>query len=390
MKLNLLAVFILAYGFIAAQPLLKTTYNSTDSGYKLLLNEHEAIQQNHVLNEKIIDLVDIYTIDSTYKRKTEVHRSYFFPIIRLFGVRWKTIKYTREKFVGTVSGASIPRKDAEHFTEYDVNFNLVPHLPGYLKLSHEAYLAQQKMFKSRKKTKGKEDKAPYILPSVEADTNNYQIHCECTPNSDSRTTLNNEFYPTIAPMSLEKHPNFGERHPTIGLYGPYILDCNHRCHPEIHPYEWYWWYDVNPQKQHSKNKRSWFIGFFRDVSNRFKHWSSSPRVGELSVPFIFPLDVEAKTISVEHIEYDNFDEAAILKLDVTEPTYGFFAESISFKVDGYQLTVNTNILIQNKGIRFYLSDVNIDNKNGYLTGKFNLAMAVTDIWTGKISFEYLN
>lgn len=386
MQNSLLLLFSLSILSLSAQENLRATYNPISEDYRLLLNNHSKIQNDELLNHRIVDLVEVYTTDSVYKRKTEVHRSYFFPIIRAFGVRWKTIKYTREKMVGIVKHSYIPGKDSEHFTEYDVNHDLVPKLDKYIDLSYEAYQAQLNMFKSKKKDV--KDKPPFIYPTENTDLTNYKIHCECTPNVDSRATLNNEFYPTIQPMNLEKHPNFGKRNPVVGLYGPFVLDCNHRCHPEIHPYEWFWWYDINPNKKHVENQKKWFVGFLRDVSNRFKHWSSSPRIGEASIPFIFPLDAVNKVIYVEHIEYDNFSEEDILKLEIEETTYNFSSEIINFKIDNNQISVVSNTLINDEGLRFYISNLNIDQENGYLTGKFNIAMAIRNVWAGSVSFEH--
>ena len=367
-----------------------TVTSSTDSAYLELMQSVEDIRDDDVMNERILDLVDVYTVDSIYARKTERHQVAGAQLARMVGVRWVTIRYTREKLVGTIHRQSISGK--EQFTEYDVNFDLVPHLDEYIQLAYDGYQAQLAKRKGLKKaeTKNKIGKPPFVYPDKNTDLTPYKIHCECTPNRDSREFLDDYFYPTIRPNSLTAHYNFGEPHPSVGLYGPFISDCNHRCHPEIHPYEWYWWLDVSPLKQHEANEKIWWVGFLRDVSNRFKHWSYSPRSGEIAIPFSFSTDHSSYSIHVDHQHFDAFSEEGISSINLPETTYSFNEIERSFQFDhsslsGHSLDVTSNFPITSSGVRYWIGDVNLDESAGIVTGKLHIAASVEDIYTLKVT-----
>ena len=44
------------------------------SPYDILFVDDEELKENPVLNETALDLVDVYLVDSTYKRRSERHR----------------------------------------------------------------------------------------------------------------------------------------------------------------------------------------------------------------------------------------------------------------------------------------------------------------------------
>ena len=97
------------------------------SPYDILFVDDEELKENPVLNETALDLVDVYLVDSTYKRRSERHRLFMVgAIIRIFGYRWQTIDRRRIKFVGTINSERIPGRDSDRFTEYDVNYDIYP------------------------------------------------------------------------------------------------------------------------------------------------------------------------------------------------------------------------------------------------------------------------
>ena len=388
------SVFLFAITMcLQAQRIDVPVVGGSSDPYQELLLPPAVVAADDVLNERIVDLVDVWTVDSTYTRKTAVHRSLFFPIVRMFGVRWKTVRYTREKYVGTVSHQRIPGADAERFTEYDVNFDPVAHLPHHRQLAHDGHVAQADMFKSRKRTRGRTDEEPFILPDEVRHPERYRIHCEVTPDGPSRTALNDLFYPTIAPMSTATHPNILQENPTIGLYGCFVLDCNHKCHPEIHPYEWFWWYDVRPQAN-VLDRRTWFVALFRDVSNRMKHWSSSPRVGQMRIPFVMPAAATGKTIDIEHLVYDGFVPDAMGRMDIPDDALDARRTERTLVLDSDALevypalTVRMNHAIDSDGIRMWLDHVAYDDRTGMLSGVLVLALSVEDVYTARITTSH--
>ena len=230
---------------LSAQPeMLKISSKAaTTAGYLKLMESNPDIRDNVVLNETLLDLVDVYLTDSIIKRKTERHRVIGGGIARMFGFRWQTINWKKEKFIGTTKGGPRISKE-ERLTEYDVNFNMTAHLKRYIDLAYQGYQRQKEIGKEKKK-KNYAD-VPYIYPSAETDLDRYDLHNELTPPRPFRPMLNEMFYPTARGTSLQQHPNFGEPEPTLGMFGAFVSDCNHSCHPEIHPYEWLWWLNLNP------------------------------------------------------------------------------------------------------------------------------------------------
>ena len=387
---HFILILFFPFSMLAQHTIEIETYNKVNPLYLKLLNDDDTIREDDVLNEQLLDLVKPYTIDSTYKRKTERHQMFGAAIFRWFGIRWKTIRYTREKYVGTVSRVSISSK--ELFTEYDVNFDVVPHLKTYIDLSYEAHMAQYKMSKSRKTRKRVgEGNPPFVYPDENTNLKPYKIHCEVTPLRAARVSLNEKFYPTVNANSIETHINFGQKQPSLGLYGPYILDCNHTCHPEIHPYEWIWWLDLNPNKTKAKKERIWWVGFLRDASKRFVHWSTTPRVGEISIPFIIKATADTAEINMAHQVFTGFDKEAFNKLSLPAGLSNFnFTEKVfTLKGEGLNIPIKftTNHPITAEGIAFYFDELNYDKETGYISGKLNLAMAVNDVYTTRVAFK---
>ena len=387
------AFFLAIATRLQAQRIEVPVVSGSSGPYQELLLPPAVVAADDVLNERIVDLVDVWTVDSTYTRKTEVHRSLFFPIIRMFGVRWKTVRYTREKFVGTTRYNRVPGADSERFTEYDVNYDLVPHLDHHRRTAHDGYQAMASMFKSRKRTRGREDEEPFVLPDEVRHPERYKLHCEITPDGPSRNALNDLFYPTIAPMNTTVHPNFLQEHPTIGLYGCFVLDCNHKCHPEIHPYEWFWWYDVRPEAN-VLDRRTWHVALMRDVSNRMKHWSSSPRVGQMRIPFVMPAAATGKTIDIEHLVYDGFVPDAMDRMDIPDHALDAQSTERTLVLDSEApevypaLTVRMNHAIASDGIRLWLDDVAYDDRTGMLSGVLVLALSVEDVYTARVTTSH--
>jgi hypothetical protein len=89
----------------------------------------------------------------------------------------------------------------------------------------------------------------------------------------------------------------------ICVYGPWIYDKGHCCHPEIHPAEQIWWSDPAP------HGRVYFLHLFCDESGRFwwrdqmddgtklKPWAEPPITGTFAIAF------EA-TVNAPAIQYE--------------------------------------------------------------------------------------
>lgn len=386
MKQFLILVLVSIPSLFFAQEVLSVKVSKLDNAALEHLNESTYFKENTYQNHVAVDLVEAYTVDSTFTRKFERHRVVGGGLIRLLGYSWKAVSLTRQKIVGWVNRTYLHDiNSAAQFTEYDINYDLIPTLPKYVDLAYDSYQLQFNMKKSKKKDQ--EGQAPFIYPAAGADMTNYRFHCENTPASKFRSLLNTVFYPVHRNNNLTKHHNFKDEHPVMGMYGVLTLDCNHNCHPEIHPYEWIWWLNLTEERS------SWNIGFMRDVSNRFKHWSTSPRTGQITLPFNFPLDAENWTLEFDHQLFSNFNEEGFLDLvlDASYQDFGALERTYTFDhplLKGRTLTVKSNLLIPYKSIQYALANLKIDESANSLSGQVKLVMSIEDLYTGELKMEY--
>lgn len=334
--------------------------------------------------EAVLDLVWARTVDSVYRRKRARHRVVGGALLPYFGVRWKSVRQTREQVVGQVVKQSISGK--ERFTEYDVNFNLVPHRDRSLEVVYAAYADQARMFKARGKVRkaGGPDQPPYIPPNPRRDPAPYKIHVECTPARDLRDTLNVVFYPTRHPHDLASHPNIGRSNPVFGVYGPMVLDCNHKCQPEIHPYEWIWWRDA-PAKPGAPSR--WSIGLLRDVSNRMQHWSSAPREGAIRIPVLLDFSAEdVVTLELEPGPRSAFSAEGLWRWTLPEQARSIRGTS-AWTFDhpalaGKWVELHTTDELPITAAWWWLEDAVWDADQGLLRAYLVMALSTQDAFTG--------
>lgn len=390
------SLFSFSQDYISVEALVSDSVNF-NAAY--LWEDREYIRNYPALNEQLVDMVDVWETDSIIKKKRERHRVFGAAIIPLFGYYWYPITKRKEKFVGTVKGeARVPGE--ERFTEYDVNFNMVPHLAPYIALAYVGHVEEKR--RNRKKSVEKVNKPPYTYPKTPKDIEKLHLHNECTPSVEHRKLLDSLFYPTIRPSTLATHPNFGEAGVTMGMYGPLVSDCNHECHPEIHPYEWIWWMDLNPAKDEPSQQVSevgWYIGLLRDVSNRMKHWSSSPRTGKISIPFFFAIEKENNNfvINLEHLVHDEF-YPEVLAEEIGEAAKGhnfnfteqlIYISSLAMPTQyPVKITLKTNKKLETEGVKFWISDVRVSKGEMIMSGEFNIALSVKNLYTARVGFSY--
>ncbi len=256
-------------------------------------DDSRDIGRDNLLNERLLDLVEVRSLDSLLGKRRIKHRFWGIRMPWLIGLRWERLDPAKRKFVGTC------RNDLHQYVfgssnEHDVNFDLVPHLPQYVDVLYRALDFQFGSGRSSlitdRRAKGR---ARDRLWRVR------RLHCECTPPYDHHRLLDSLVYPVLDGNTLVNHPNFREPKPSIGLYGPLVADCNHTCHPEIHPYEWLWWRDLHDAQ--SPGHQVWFALFLRDDSQRMKAWQKGPRLGEISLPLVFSLEKKEWLISIRHL-----------------------------------------------------------------------------------------
>ena len=139
-----------------AQEVLPVKLSKMDNPLLQHLNESSYFKENTYQNHEVVDLVEAYTVDSIFTRKFERHRVFGGGFIRLLGYRWKSVSQSREKIVGWVNRHYLHDIDKKaQFTEYDINYDLIPTLPHYIDLAYDTYQMQFGMKKSKKKKKEK-------------------------------------------------------------------------------------------------------------------------------------------------------------------------------------------------------------------------------------------
>ncbi len=379
---------------VSAQEILKvTSFSPTLEKWLLLTKDRQFIANHDSLNEELVDLVKAFAIDSVLPYKSQRHRvaatGWF---ISMLGYKWKALNMTKQKFVGTERDHIRVPGSPPYFTEYDVNFNLIPHTKKYIDLVWIGYEKQAK--RNRWKRIENLNEAPWIYPETLENISRYRMHCEITPPVYARAMLNEKFYPCISPNSSKEHHNIGTDHATFGMYGPFVADFNHTGHPEIHPYDWLWWYDTHPDRLTEKSQ-TWYFGFMKEASNRFRGWykKKEPRVGQIAVPFVFDLKNDTLKITLEHLVHDLFNSEGLAKLEgvpenasnlyFSEKNFGFENADLNGKMIQY-ITSNP---IRQEGLKTWFSDLNLDKEANLLTGYLNIGVSVDQLYNAKVSFE---
>ncbi len=374
-----------------------TAFKPITSDFKYLLLSNSAIADNDTINEKIVDLVNPMLLDSVIERKKQ-HLKILGAgwLIHFFGgYNWRAMSMNKQKFVGTVTRNTKNQK--EKFTEYDINFDLNFHLHKYMLRQFLAYDLQKEL--GRQDYRGKDYYKDYSAPPFVRDTNNidiklYRLHCELTPAGAFRSALNDKFYPTLPDGgSLKQHLNFGTDTPTMGFYGTICLDCNHSCHPELHPYEWAWWLNTGADTVTDKNK-TWLIGLFHESSNRMKKWSQNPMVGSIEIPFVMENASDngrVLHIGVEHLVYGKFRNDEMKNNSVPDGNI-----SVKQKTANVLFAINSSVTLpaeisfneslNTDALKYWFSDLSFDPRSNVLSGYLHFSTAVDDLYTTRITF----
>jgi hypothetical protein len=313
----LLLVTILLQTSLAQTTFTVSSFNRTGKEFKYLLLQNSQISANDTINEEILDLVEPQLTDSVVSRRKQHHRLFMVGwMIHAFGgYNWRTVDKHKQKFVGTSKHAG--RSGEIEYTEYDIKFHLQFHLNKYLHKNFEAYDLQKKYHRQDVRPSHRTN---YKVPPFVRDTNDisikqYGLGCELTPPHPYIAPLHYLFFPTLPKGGgLKEHANFGDDHPSLGVYGTWCLDCNHNCHPEMHPYEWIWWLNVNDDDMNTD--KTWLVGLFHEGSNRFKNWSKNPMTGSIKIPFACRTQGGFdNVIVIDHLVYHRFKDDNLSDLE---------------------------------------------------------------------------
>ena len=371
-----------------------SSHNETPEAFKYLLLSNSAISKNDTINEKILDLVNPLLLDSVIEKKKQHHKVFIVGwFIHAFGgYNWRAVSMEKEKFVGTAHRNS--RSSEEEYTEYDINFDLSFHLKKYLWRAFDGYDLQKKIHRQDIRPSHKRDYtlSPFVRDTYNIDILNYRIHCELTPDRKFRKQLHGVFYPTQPGMTLKDHPNFGTDNPSMGFYGTYCLDCNHSCHPELHPYEWVWW--LKATDSDTAIEKTWLLGVFHEGSNRLKNWSVNPMTGSVSIPFAFNYTEDTTLtylVKVDHLVYNKFHDTGLEPLNLPALTVSAKETSNPFEFTGsdssaFKGRIEFSDALPTAGLKYWFDEINLDKQNKIVSGYLHMAVSAEDLYTTKITF----
>lgn len=368
-------------------PAFKQAEPTVLESYQALLLPDSVLRGQVMLNESCLNLIDVKLQDQTLVRKFERHQVIGGGIAKLLGFRWLQISTEKQKFIGTLRNDL--RVPGDPFlSEADLNWDLVPHLRTYIDMVSYGYQVQKEI------GRGKKEKdysvAPYVYPEKGDDLYKYKLHCEHTPAKDYRFMLDALFFPCIRPSGLANHDNFGEEYPSVGMYGPFVSDCNHKCHPELHPYEWIWWLNLNPERKNQDRSKEWLIGMLKEGSNRFPKWSKSPRVGIIKIPFIFEAGSDSLNITVTPLIFNCLSQSSLDKWDEIPET----AEQMDFLERAIKLPNGQTLILKNNGPAKlggweYWTEIDPSLSSSFQTvGSLCFAIAADELFTAKILQEW--
>lgn len=387
MQQFILSILFLSLSGTALSQTFPAENNATPEKFSGFLLSNQQIAANDTLNELLLDLVNPIVSDSIVKRKKQHHKVGGFGIFaHLFGYNWRAFDLQKQKMCGTVVRA--PRSSEEQFSEYDINFDLIFHQRKYLHYMFSMY-DQQKVYNRqdiRKDHRTDYDTTPFVRDTNVINLRDYQLHCELTPDSKYRDSLNKYFFPTRRGAGgLKDHSNFQDKHPSAGFYGLLCSDCNHNCKPEMHPYEWMWWMKLNDNDQSSS--KEWNVGLFHEGSNRQKNWSKNPKTGSIRIPFAFVVTDDSK-IRVEHRVHGEFDQKHLKQLHIPSTAFSSRQKfrTIQLPDQSINLQLEFNEVIDSEALQYWFEQLNYDTSTSVLSGYFCFAVAVKDLYTCKIVF----
>lgn len=368
--------------------------SETPRNFKYLLLPNSEISKNDTINELVVDLAEPWLLDSMIEHKRQHHKVFMVGwFIHAFGgYNWRAVDMKKQKFVGTVKRQS--RSGAIEYSEYDINFHMHFHLAKYFDKLCVSCDLQKKFHRQDIRRSHRTDytKEPFVRSKENINPLLYNLEAELTPPYSFIPQLNYLFFPTIpGGGDLKSHPNFLHPHPTMGFYGVSCLDCNHNCHPEIHPYEMTWW--LRATDEDSSLNKTWHFGIFHEHSKRMKKWSINPMTGQIKIPFAFRTgeSEQSPEIKIEHLVFNKFrdDQMSKMSLPANLLSTKDNNQSINFSDDDCSImkcAITFDKSITTDGIKYWFSDLNYDKLGKIVSGYFNLAVSVEDLYTTRITF----
>lgn len=380
---------LFCFKWVVSQETIEVEQGSVPEVARFLAEPGELFREDVALVESVLDLVEAYTFDSIVEKKRQ-HLSGFIGRVARLGARyWERLDDHKRKYVGTMS-RSYKIYDG-YADEVDMNIFLIPHLKPYVNMVQKGF---DKAFeRGRKEKHYRYDNPEFPCPEELKwkDLGYLTVECEGTPPGAYRTDLDSLFIPTgEGKHPLGAHPNFGVKHPSVGMYGTWCMDCNHNCRPEIHPFEWLWWLDFAPEEGESPTQKSWMVGLLRDGSGRFEDWSPGPLNGVLAVPVVVPEQAQKITIAVESLVAGPFQKGLrTLQPQKTSSSTDQHMERIELSFSqGRTLSLEIDLDKSMPNLHCKTMNWRHDPEKGLLMGYFQIDVSVMDLYTCRIVVDY--
>jgi hypothetical protein len=372
--------------------LLPLVSQAQREAYDLLMKPDAELRGDVLQTEATIDLVDAWVVDSIIdKRKQRLKGFGGWIAQRTWARYWLYFTDRKQKYVGS---SSRPYHIYDGMAdEMDINIFIMPHLTPYILMVRAGF---DRARERPRPDKGFRFDAPEgfpLPPELKVDDLGYlTVECEVTPPQAFADTLEKMFAPMRkGNYRLDTISNFGTQHASFGMTGPWCMDCNHNCRPEIHPMEWIWWRDMSKDRPGSPNAKSWMASLMVDGSNRFKDWTPSPITGEIAIPFALPPTAKGMRVNLLHIASDPTENDSLF---VPENAIQSGDTTFSFRLD-YQPTdghpaptckVQISRGWPSQGTRYWIDTVS-EVEGGGLIGYFHVATSVTSLMAFRLTFD---
>ena len=148
-----------------------------------------------------------------------------------------------------------------------------------------------------------------------------------------------------------------------------------------------WWTDLSPDRPGPELGRSWKFALLADGSKRFEDWTPTPRLGEITIPFVVPVASNKVTIELETIlrsapaeGNDNLAFARIIQPEA-HVVQGDFDHTIA-------LEVNTTGDTPSVGLSWLLRNFQYSAAEGLIYGEFVVRVATEELFAGRVTVAY--
>lgn len=322
--------------------------------------------------EAILDLVRAHNLDSVLKARKQRHNGLLgWTLHNAFARFWEWQDSVKRTYIGSSSRPLVIWDGLED--EMDINVFLMPNLPAYVQMARAAYDAS--LERSRPEKHYRLDRPPFTPDEAlrHKDQGFFTIECEVTPPMIGRTEFGERFFPLKPGTHLfQDTPRFGVESPSMGLYGAWCLDCNHNCRPEIHPIEWMWWLDMQPDNPAHPDDWQWMIGLVRDGTGRFEDWSAAPLQGRIAVPIVIPAGAQAYAVRLEALSAHGMQP---LKVPAGAGALPFQSQTQHYQIgsSGCTLALELVGLSSTAHVRCQLSPFTEDTRTGARLGYLHIS-----------------